>query len=153
MARTAEILVDVCSYAGTGNVLKVQQMLHICAEHAQKPKKKAETSSTETQAEGANGQLADADVNMDTSDSAPAAATDSESPDSAPAPESAEAAAAAASADAEEDDGEPAKPLKHQAAAVIGIALIAMGEEVGAEMALRQFQHLVSCTSVMRLVC
>jgi 26S proteasome regulatory subunit N1 len=29
-------------------------------------------------------------------------------------------------------------------AAVIGIALVAMGEDVGAEMALRQFNHLVS---------
>jgi 26S proteasome regulatory subunit N1 len=34
--------------------------------------------------------------------------------------------------------------LVYQAVAVIGIALIAMGEDVGAEMALRQFQHLVS---------
>jgi len=30
-----------------------------------------------------------------------------------------------------------------QAFAVIGIALIAMGEDVGAEMSLRQFNHLV----------
>lgn len=33
--------------------------------------------------------------------------------------------------------------MRKQAMATIGIALIAMGEEVGAEMALRQFQHLV----------
>lgn len=26
-------LVDVCAYAGTGNVLKVQNLLHICSEH------------------------------------------------------------------------------------------------------------------------
>ena len=44
----------------------------------------------------------------------------------------------------EEDDGKPAPPLKHQAMAVLGIALIAMGEDVGAEMALRQFQHLMT---------
>lgn len=29
----AEILVDVCAYAGTGNVLKIQNLLHICSEH------------------------------------------------------------------------------------------------------------------------
>lgn len=29
----AEILVDVCAYAGTGNVLKIQRLLHICSEH------------------------------------------------------------------------------------------------------------------------
>ena len=31
-----------------------------------------------------------------------------------------------------------------QGFAVIGIALIAMGEDIGAEMSLRQFNHLVS---------
>lgn len=31
-----------------------------------------------------------------------------------------------------------------QGVAVLGIALIAMGEEIGAEMALRTFGHLVS---------
>lgn len=31
-----------------------------------------------------------------------------------------------------------------QGAAVLGIALIAMGEEIGSEMALRTFGHLVS---------
>lgn len=33
---------------------------------------------------------------------------------------------------------------QHQAFAVLGIALIAMGEDIGAEMALRTFNHLVS---------
>lgn len=32
----------------------------------------------------------------------------------------------------------------HQGVAVLGIALIAMGEEIGAQMALRTFRHLVS---------
>lgn len=32
----------------------------------------------------------------------------------------------------------------HQAAAVLGIALISMGEEIGSEMSLRSFGHLVS---------
>ena len=31
----------------------------------------------------------------------------------------------------------------HQAIAVLGIAMVAMGEDVGAEMSLRQFNHLV----------
>jgi 26S proteasome regulatory subunit N1 len=26
-------LVEVCAYAGTGNVLKIQNLLHICSEH------------------------------------------------------------------------------------------------------------------------
>ena len=35
------------------------------------------------------------------------------------------------------------KEFRKQGIAVVGIALVAMGEEVGAEMALRHFQHLV----------
>lgn len=32
-AKFLSIVVESCAYAGTGNVLKVQQLLHICAEH------------------------------------------------------------------------------------------------------------------------
>lgn len=47
-------------------------------------------------------------------------------------------------------DGETPEPGSlseagaHQAVSVLGIALIAMGEDIGAEMALRTFNHLVS---------
>lgn len=73
LAKQAQILVEVCAFAGSGNVLKVQSMLHHCSDHFDKGK---------------------------------------------------------------EDD-------TFQAFAVLGIALIAMGEDVGAEMSLRQFNHLV----------
>ena len=39
----AMTLVDICAYAGTGNVLKIQSLLHICSEHyepAEKEEKK-----------------------------------------------------------------------------------------------------------------
>jgi len=64
-----------CAYAGSGNVLKVQQMLHECAEHLEK----------------------DAD---------------------------------------------------HQAVAALSIAMITMGEEVGAEMTLRTCDHLLQYTEL-----
>ncbi|KAJ1649895.1 proteasome regulatory particle base subunit [Dispira simplex] len=67
------VLVHACAYAGTGNVLKVQEMLHLCSDHLDSAK------------------------NND----------------------------------------------RHQAYAVLGVALIAMGEEVGSEMALRAFNHLM----------
>jgi len=69
-AQFASILVETCAYAGTGNVLKVQQMLHACSDHL------------------------------------------------------------------EENNA-------HQAVAVLGIGLIAMGEELGSEMCLRAFDHLL----------
>jgi 26S proteasome regulatory subunit N1 len=74
IAKQALALVDVCSYAGTGNVLKIQNLLHLCTDHID-PEKESDL---------------------------------------------------------------------HQAFAVIGIAIVAMGEDIGAEMALRQFNHLVS---------
>ena len=39
--------------------------------------------------------------------------------------------------DAEKEDD------THQALAVIGIALVSMGEDVGSDMSIRQFNHLV----------
>ena len=70
-AAFCELIVETCAYAGSGNVLKVQKMLHLCAEH-------------------------------------------------------------------KEDE----KEAIHQVAAVIGVALIAFGEDIGVEMALRTMNHL-----------
>jgi len=70
IAKYAAIVLETCAYAGSGNVLKVQEMLHHCTEHL-------------------------------------------------------------------------TEDAEHQAAAVIGIGLITMGESVGSEMALRTFDHLL----------
>jgi len=70
IAKYAAVVLETCAYAGTGNVLKVQEMLHYCTEHL-------------------------------------------------------------------------TEDAEHQAAAVIGIGLITMGEDVGSEMALRTFDHLL----------
>merc|ERR1711997_917655 len=35
----AKTLVDICAYAGTGNVLKIQNLLHICSEHREPAEK------------------------------------------------------------------------------------------------------------------
>ncbi|KAJ1892050.1 Autophagy protein 7 [Kickxella alabastrina] len=72
IGQQASIMMQVCAYTGTGNVLEVQKMLHICAEHL--------------------------------------------------------------------GDKEDQLP---QAFAVLGVALISMGETVGSEMSLRTFDHLM----------
>ncbi|KAL0478269.1 26S proteasome subunit Rpn1 [Acrasis kona] len=77
IAGYCELTVETCAYAGTGNVLKVQQLLKICGEHL-----------------------------------------------------------------------EEGKENRHQALAVIGIATIAMGEELGTEMATRSFDHLLQYADV-----
>ncbi|KII91189.1 hypothetical protein PLICRDRAFT_51364 [Plicaturopsis crispa FD-325 SS-3] len=91
-SKTAQILVEGCSYAGTGNVLKVQAMLHYCDEHI--------TAAGEKDKEDGK------EENKDEAEKKP------------------------------QDD-------TFQAFAVLGIALVSMGEEVGAEMSLRQFNHLM----------
>lgn len=72
------VTLDACAYAGTGNVLKVQELLSLCGEHV-------ETAGEE----GAGWKAA------------------------------------------------------HQGAAVLGIALIAMGEPLGAQMSMRALEHLL----------
>lgn len=77
MSKPTSVLAEVCAWAGTGAVLKLQQLLHICNDHIDD--------------------------------------------------------------DSEEKKGDELL----QAYAVIGLSLVAMGEEVGQEMVLRQFGHLM----------
>jgi len=110
-------LVDVCAYAGTGNVLKVQEMLHICSEHYEPAPKEPTPKGGASKATPA-----------------PAAA---EGGAKQGASESSGSAAAPASADVKVDHS------SMQTVAVLGIALITMGEDVGSQMVLRTFGHLV----------
>lgn len=75
-AKATAVLVEICAWAGTGAVLKIQELLHMCNEHM------------------------------------------------------------------EESDEKKGDELL-QSYAVLGIGLIAMGEDVGQEMVLRQFGHLM----------
>ncbi|CAF9913785.1 proteasome regulatory particle base subunit [Imshaugia aleurites] len=76
MAKPAAVLAEVCAWAGTGTVLKLQELLHLCNEHI------------------------------------------------------------------EDSDDKKGDELI-QTYAVLGLSLISMGEEVGQEMVLRQFGHLM----------
>ena len=89
-------------FTGTGNVLKVQNLLHICSEHFDTDKKKEEKEKD------------------------PKAKKDDKS-------------------EKKEDTKEP--DGSHQGVAVLGIAALAMGEDIGMDMALRSFNHLVSFKS------
>lgn len=77
MSKPTSVLAEVCAWAGTGAVLKLQQLLHICNEHI------------------------------------------------------------------EEDSDEKKGDELLQSYAVLGLSLVAMGEDVGQEMVLRQFGHLM----------
>lgn len=103
VSKQIQILVEMCAFAGTGNVLKVQSMLHYCDEHIGSPnEKEKEKEKEEGQAEGEKEE----EVKVDDT---------------------------------------------FQAFAVLGISLVAMGEDIGAEMSLRQFNHLVRSFSMVLL--
>ena len=97
ISKQAQVLVEACSFAGTGNVLRVQAMLHHCDKHVQSDKEKEKEKKE----------------NKDDKYK-------------------------------EEKKDEPKVDDTFQAFTVLGIALIAMGEDIGAEMSMRQFNHLVS---------
>lgn len=93
---TVTTMVEICAYAGTGNVLKIQHLLHICSEHY-------EPYQPETSEKGKKD---------------------------------------AQNEQQQKEDRE--KDLSQcQAVAVLGIALIALGEDIGAEMAFRSFGNLL----------
>ena len=89
MSKPASVLAEMSAWAGTGAVLKLQQLLHICNDHIEeKDEREGEESNKDEKKDVSGDQLV-------------------------------------------------------QAYAVIGLALVAMGEDVGQEMVLRQFGHLM----------
>lgn len=93
MGKYAEITLETCAYAGTGNVLMIQKMLHICAEHPV--------------------------------EEAPPPPPLPGTPNPPPPP------------------AQDFSAYQHQAVAVIGISLMTVGEDIGTEMSLRTFDHLL----------
>lgn len=107
VSKQAQVLVDVCSYAGTGDVLKIQQMLHHCTEHIGVDAAAGGDAANKAGGESGTG-------------------------------------AAGGEDKAGEDDKKDEKESDvFQGFAVLGIALIAMGEDVGSEMVLRHMSHLM----------
>jgi len=111
----AMTMVDICAYAGTGNVLKIQSLLHICSEHFE-PEKEAATDKKDKK-------------NAKTTPKADEKTTEAE--------KKAEKEKAEKAAESSPDMS------SQQAVAVIGLALIAMGEDIGSEMLFRHFGHLL----------
>lgn len=95
LGKMAATLVEVVAYAGTGDVLKIQKMLHLCSEHYEVSKEDTKRADKKDKAEAGAKKL-------------------------------------------EAESG-----IAQQSVAVIGIALIAMAEELGGEMALRSYSNLL----------
>lgn len=127
ISQIIETLVTICSYCGTGNVLQIQKLLHDCT--ARPPK----TESTE---EAAAQQLMQDIQNEEAQnqEQSGAAAPTQENPPPQAAPE-------AAPTDAQEESEK--EEALFQGYSVLGLAVIAMGEDIGQDMVLRHFGHLM----------
>eukprot|EP00047_Mylnosiga_fluctuans_P003079 m.227386 g.227386 ORF g.227386 m.227386 type:complete len:912 (+) comp11577_c0_seq1:124-2859(+) len=112
-------IVESCAYAATGNVLKIQKLLHVCSAPSETEALKAEAAAA-----AENGTAA------------PAAGA-------APAPASKDGKADASKDKSKEKEAKAKASDMNQAFSVLGIAMIALGEEIGTDMALRTFNHLL----------
>jgi len=127
----ARVMVDICAYAGTGNVLKIQNLLHICSEHYDTDKDKEGEKKSDDKKTDEKATTDDKDKKEAKTTTEAKAETEKEK----------EKEKSGEKGKVEEvEDG---KDGSHQGIAVVGIALIAMGEDIGTQMALRAYNHLL----------
>lgn len=159
IGQQASLLVQACAYAGTGNVLQVQKLLRVCATHPEgEDREKAEKAKAEAGA-GAPGAAAGGAGSGAAAGAGAGAAGRGGSGGAASGPSTGAAGGAGASAGADsEAAGKGAKDVAgkyiHQSVAVLGLALVAMGEELSIDMASRMADHLLQYgdTAVRRAV-
>lgn len=131
-------VLSMCAYAGTGDVLVIQEMLHICSEHYDTDN---EQSSTEDTAFKKTDK-------KESKDSSSSAATSSSTANNA---SSGSGSSSSSSSDKNKSKSSKEKSSKErdskdlssvQAVATLGVAVIALGEETGSEMCTRIFGQL-----------
>lgn len=123
---------SMCAYAATGDVLVVQQMLHICSKHY-------ETENEQSSAEDTAFKKQDKKESKESSSSSSSSSAGGSKDD-----KNKSKSKESKSKDKEkEKEKEANKELSSvQAVATLGVAVIALGEETGAEMCTRIFGQL-----------
>lgn len=122
LERFARVLLRACAHAGTGNVLETQHLLHLVAEHPESEAAAAKEAAKDT------GEDVDA----------------GESKTSGAAAAGAGAARAPEAEDSTEEASDTFAPTyAYQSAAVLGIALVALGEGISVDMLTRTAEHLL----------
>lgn len=136
LGRITSITLQACAYCSSGNVVKVQEFLAICGEHPSADSNEDEVDAS-PQVNGnasANGNST-AEAGNQTGNSAETTG------------ESSSASGGETGTDGEEKKLSDAEARKiataEQAVAVLGLAMVSMGEELGAEMSIRAFGHLL----------
>ncbi|EMG46092.1 RPN1 26S proteasome regulatory subunit RPN1 [Candida maltosa Xu316] len=134
ISKTLKVLVNICAFAGTGNVLQIQALLQMCTA---KPKdqldeeKKLEQSEEDQQKEK-KPTGADEDVEMEDAEKKEEKVEDAKTD-----------TATKIETEKEDDDETEDEEELYQGIAVLGLACIAMGEDIGQDMSLRHFGHLM----------
>ncbi|EAZ63122.2 predicted protein [Scheffersomyces stipitis CBS 6054] len=133
ICKTLKVLVNICAYAGTGNVLQIQSLLQMCTakpkDQAADEKKLEQSEEDQLKSENKEDKTAEdvADVEMEEATAEKKASEKEEKEEKE---------------EEEEEEKEEEEEL-FQGIAVLGLACIAMGDEIGQDMSLRHFAHLM----------
>ncbi|OVF07759.1 putative proteasome regulatory particle base subunit [Clavispora lusitaniae] len=134
--KTLKVLANICAYAGTGNVLQIQSLLQMCSakpkSDLEEEKKLAESEEDQKKRDGADTEAASAQGE--------ASATGDEDMEDATTTTTEVKEEEKEKSDSEDEDEEEDI---YQGFAVLGLACIAMGEDIGQDMVLRHFSHLM----------
>lgn len=134
--KTLKVLANICAYAGTGNVLQIQSLLQMCSakpkSDLEDEKKLAESEEDQKKRDGADTEAASAQGE--------ASATGDEDMEDATTTTTEVKEEEKEKSDSEDEDEEEDI---YQGFAVLGLACIAMGEDIGQDMVLRHFSHLM----------
>lgn len=162
MSMVGSITLQACAYCGSGSVLIIQKFLSICGEHPAHQTEEAEATSEAAGSAGnsngnTNGSSSSNDVTNAESDGASSGDSGASGTGETNANESSNSNATNGS-ESNSDEGtknaengedhtsaSEKKQLAsaQQAVAVLGLAMVAMGEELGSEMLIRTFGHLL----------
>lgn len=141
ISKTLKVLVNICAYAGTGNVLQIQSLLQMCTA---KPtdqaaeEKKLEQSEEDSKPIGNSTTTNDVEMEDVEANEPSNNETNEEEPKDEVKTESKDEPKEETTDEEEEEVDEMYKGF-----AVLGLALIAMGEDIGQDMVLRHFSHLM----------
>lgn len=141
IGRVTSITLQACAYCSSGNVEKVQKFLGICGEHPTNDSNNEDERDQNTQVHTNGHSATGTRANGSRSDASNQGGSEGDPTGD--------------SANASNDDEEPetSRPLSseevlriataEQAVAVLGLAMVSMGEELGSEMLIRTFDHLL----------